>query len=144
MLAIMGGASRKGQWTPARRTTIIAMMGGVDLDFRSAALAPGVTEITVVAVMGGVEIIVPPGLAVECEGIGIMGGFDHHTESTTLAHADTPLLRIKGVALMGGVELRTRLPGESAADARRRQREELRLARKEQQRLKRENRSKGW
>jgi hypothetical protein len=46
---------------------------------------------------------------------------------------------------MGGVEVRVRLPGESAADARRRQREEQRAARKEQRRLQKENRSlKGW
>jgi hypothetical protein len=145
MVAIMGGTTRKGPWVPARRTTVIAMMGGAELDFREAALAAGVTEITLIAVMGGAEIIVPPDLAIECDGVGIMGGFEHHAATTMNSGPAAPLLRIKGFALMGGVEVRVRLPGESAADARRRQREEQRAARKEQRRLQKENRSlKGW
>ncbi len=144
LVAIMGGTTRKGPWVPARRTTIIAMMGGADLDLRDAALAPGVTEITVIAIMGGAEIIVPPGLAVQCDGIGIMGGFDHQA-AARLPGPDAPLLRIKGVALMGGVEVSVRLPGETAADARRRRREELRAARKLQRRLRKEKHSgEGW
>jgi hypothetical protein len=145
MVAIMSGTTRKGPWVPARRSTVIAMMGGAELDFREAVLPPGVTEITVVAVMGGAEIIVPPGLAVECDGVGIMGGFDYHTPTGIGSGAAVPTLRIKGVALMGGVEVVVRLPGESAADARRRQRQELRDARKEQRRLNRDSRGgEGW
>src|SRR5690606_34627709 len=51
VVAIMGGAERKGSWTPARRNHVIAVMGGVCLDFRGASLAPGVTEVNVLAVM---------------------------------------------------------------------------------------------
>jgi hypothetical protein len=41
LVAIMGGVSRRGQWTPARHTHFYALMGGAQLDFRDARLGPG-------------------------------------------------------------------------------------------------------
>lgn len=144
MVAILGGVSRKGHWQPARRSRIIAFMGGVDLDFRDVALPNGTTEIFIVAIMGGAEIIVPPDLAVECSGVGILGGFEHHADLSHRAGADVPRLRITGVTLMGGVDVKVRLPGESAADARRRLREERRALRKQRRELYRPDRSRDW
>jgi hypothetical protein len=122
-IAILGGARRAGRWTPARVNTTIAFCGGAELDFREAAFGPGVTELRVVAVWGGVEIIVPPSLHVECSGVGIMGGFEHAPDLTGEAAPGAPTLRVSGVALMGGVEITVRNPGESARDARQRRRE---------------------
>ncbi len=131
VVAILGGASRRGPWTPARKNFAFAMMGGAELDFREAVLGPGVTEVQVFAMWGGIEIIVPPGMNVESHGAGIMGGFDHLTDIAP--DPDAPTLRITGVAIMGGVEITQRYAGESSRDARRRRR----IARKEQRRLRR-------
>ncbi len=127
---ILGGGSRKGRWIPARRTYGAAIMGGVELDFREALLPQGVTEVSVLAVWGGIEIIVPPGLLVECRGVGILGGFDHRSDSAVIPGSEAPVLRINGVAFMGGVDISERYPGESSGDARRRRR----LERREQRR----------
>ncbi|MCG6954678.1 MAG: DUF1707 domain-containing protein [Gemmatimonadetes bacterium] len=121
VVAIMGGATRKGRWTPARTSLVLSIMGGTQLDYREAALGPGVTEVKAFAMMGGVEIVVPPGIHVESHGIGIMGGFDHVTDYEQ-SDPEAPTLRITGLALMGGVEITVRNPGESARDARRRRR----------------------
>jgi len=125
-IAMLGGAKRSGQWMPARVNQTIAVMGGVELDFREAVMPRGVTELKVYAVMGGVEIIVPPGLNVESHGIGILGGFDHAGNDMPMADPNAPVLRISGLALMGGVDIKVRRPGESARDARRRKRQERR------------------
>jgi hypothetical protein len=130
MVAILGGATRKGAWTPARQNYAVAVCGGAHLDFREAVFGPGVTDLRVLAMWGGVEIIVPPGINVESHGIGILGGFEHRSEHTYI-ESDTPTLRISGVAVMGGVDIHTRYAGETARDARRRQR----LERKERRRL---------
>ncbi len=130
LVAIMGGVSRSGGWVPARHTKIYTCMGGVELDFRDAMMPPGVTEITVYAMWGGVSIIVPPQLAVEIEGIAIMGGFDHTLRAPAQLDPDRPRLRIGGVVVMGGVQIETRLPGETEGDARRRRRHERRALRK--------------
>ncbi|HSJ15720.1 MAG TPA: LiaF domain-containing protein [Longimicrobiales bacterium] len=129
ILAVMGGVERRGAWQPAARTYVIGLMGGVDLDFREVALPPGETELFVLALMGGIDIVVPPDLAVDVSGIAIMGGFEHRDVSRSLP-PDAPRLRVRGLALMGGVDVQVRQPGESAKDARRRLREEQRARRR--------------
>jgi len=126
MIAVCGGTSRKGRWVPARRNTAVGVMGSVQLDFREAMLGPGVTEVAVFACLGGVEIIVPPEMAVEVDGIAIMGGFDNETDTVLNRDPDQPLLRVKGLVVLGGAEIAVRLPGESARDAKKRKRLERR------------------
>ncbi len=126
VVALMGGAMRKGPWSPARNVYVTTLMGGASLDFREASLDSGVTEVYVLAIMGGVEIIVPPGLQVESNGIGIMGGFDHGRGASRSPDPNAPILRITGLALMGGVEIKEREPGETEKDHRIRRREERR------------------
>ncbi len=125
VFAVMGGATRKGRWMPARTNVALSIMGGTKLDFREAALGPGVTEVRVFAIMGGTEIVVPPGIHVESHGIGIMGGFDHFSDYQE-GSEDAPVLRVTGLAMMGGVEITVRNPGESSREARKRRREKHR------------------
>jgi len=132
VVALMGGTERKGNWTLPRTLDVLAVMGGVELDFREARFAPGTTQINVAAIMGGVEILVPPGVRVETSGIGVMGGFESFSQSGDQA---APLLRISGFALMGGVEIAQRLVGESKRAAKLRQRDERKLLREQQRRL---------
>jgi Domain of unknown function (DUF1707)/Cell wall-active antibiotics response 4TMS YvqF len=109
-LAVMSGVNRKGRWQVAPRSTAVAVMGGISLDLRGAVLSAPTTTITVVAVMGGVEIIVPPGIRVETPGFGFMGGWDNRTEQETDLPAGAPLLRVRGFAFMGGLDVRTKPP----------------------------------
>ncbi len=125
-VAVLGGTHRRGRWTPARTNYAIAVCGGAKLDFREAVMGPGVTELQIFALWGGVEVIVPPGLHVESQGIGLLGGFDHRAGSYAEPAPGAPTLRVTGVALMGGVDIKVRHPGESARDARRRRRVERR------------------
>lgn len=130
VVACLGGSSRRGRWTPARRNYAIAVMGGAELDFREAVFGPGVTEVQVYALWGGVDIIVPPGINVESHGIAIMAGFDHSADSPPSSDPNQPTLRITGLAVMAGVDVSVRYPGESARDARRRRRSERREQRR--------------
>lgn len=130
-IAILGGYEKKGEWTPPRKLQSLAIMGGAGLDFREARMPPGVTEVNILAIMGGTEILVPPGLAVETHGFGFMGAFEGVDQAGVDADPDAPRLVIRGLAIMGGVEVTVRLPGETARDARQRRK----LARKERRRL---------
>jgi hypothetical protein len=133
VVAVMGGAERRGPWITSSRVQVVALMGGVVLDLRETRLPEGLTEVVAIAIMGGIEVIVPPGLRVVSDGFGILGGFEHASE-TTPVRADVPTLRISGLALMGGVEIVERLPGESEAEARRRRKSERTLRKEEQMR----------
>ncbi len=132
VVAIMGGAERKGVWTPPSNLHVFALMGGAELDFREARFGPGVTEVTIFAMMGGVEIVVPPGVHVDMNGMAVMGGFSQSGRGAPAEDPNAPVLRVGGFALMGGVEVDVRLPGERAGEARRREK----LERQELKRLK--------
>ena len=119
MIGIWGGSGRRGRWTPARKCIAVATMGGVELDFRDAIL-PEHIEVTAIAVMGGIEIIVPPGVVVDTGGIAIMGGFEYQGDSAAQPPPDAPTISVKGMALMGGVNVTTRFSGETAREAKRR------------------------
>lgn len=120
MVAIFSGPSRKGAWTAPRRLNVVALLGGADIDFREARLCHGVTEVNCKALLGGVHIIVPPELRVEVEGTGVLGAFEDRTHPGLYDELDTCSLRITGLALLGGVEIEQRLPGESKRVAKKR------------------------
>jgi hypothetical protein len=131
MVAALGGVERKGRWIPARQNYAVAVLGGVVLDFREALLPPGETEVWIFSAMGGAEIVVPPGLSVESDGIAILGSFEHREDALVSPDPDAPVLRIRGLAIMGGVEVSIRYPGETPREAKRRHR----FAKKRQKRL---------
>jgi Domain of unknown function (DUF1707)/Cell wall-active antibiotics response 4TMS YvqF len=108
-IAVMSGVQRRGSWRVPVDSTAVAFMGGVELDLRTAVLSGPVTTITAVAFMGGIEITVPPGIRVESSGFGFMGGWDNRATEERLA-PDAPVLRVRGVAIMGGVDIRTKEP----------------------------------
>ncbi len=126
LTAVFGGFEKRGAWTCPRRVTVTAVMGGAEVDLREAELAPGVTEMSVTAIMGGVELIVPPWLSVEVDATAIMGGFEELHRAPTTPEPGRRVLRVTGVAIMGGVSIETRLPGESRRDAKRRAKREAR------------------
>ena len=136
MAGVLGASTRGGAGIAPREMYAVALMGGVELDFREAGFGPGVTEVTVFALWGGVDIIVPPGLQVECSGAGIMGAFERTPDELADASAGSldpgsPVLRVNGVAMMGGVDVTTRLPGEREKDAARRRKLARKARRKE-------------
>jgi len=133
MVAALGGVERKGRWIPARKNYAVAVMGGLNLDFREALLPPGETEVWLFTIMGGAEIIVPPGLTVESDGVAILGGFAHQEDASINTDPNAPILRLRGLSILGGVDVTIRYPGESVRDAKRR----LKELRKAQKRLKR-------
>jgi len=132
LVAFIGGASRSGEWTPPERLQVVAVMGGVDLDFRRALLAPGLSEVRVFALMGGVTITVPKDLPIEVTATAILGGIDQGPLkggsagssassgspggfSASPVAADAPrsateerrsLVMVSGVAIMSGITIR--------------------------------------
>jgi uncharacterized protein DUF1707 len=103
IVAIMGGAERKGRWRPARNTNVVAVMGGAELDLREAELADGVT-ITAVTVMGGIGIAVPDGVSVELGGFAVLGANGGPRDQVPPL-PNAPIVRVRAFSLMGGVDV---------------------------------------
>jgi hypothetical protein len=112
-LAILGGTRRAGKWAPPENMLALAMMGGVELDFREAVLQPGqVVTINCFAFWGAIDITLPPDVHVETGGFALMGGFDQTGEAWAEVPEDAPTIRINGFALMAGVDVKVREKGE--------------------------------
>jgi hypothetical protein len=113
-LAFMGGSSRKGLWEVGATHTAFAMWAGITLDLREARLTSRETVIYANAIWAGIDIIVNEHTHVIVDGIGIMGGFEQARDKVAPAVGpDSPVVRVKGVALMAGVSVQRRpMPGQ--------------------------------
>lgn len=134
-VAILSGFERKGRWTVPKRFNSFAFMGGGELDLREANFADHEVVVNCVAIMGGMNVIVPPGVEVVVRGIGIMGGFDHR-ESDQADEPGAPRVIVTGFAFWGGVGVErklTRAERQRLKEERRQEKLERRAARKELQ-----------
>ena len=107
-VAILGGVDRGGAWVVPPRHSVVAVLGGVQLDLREARFSQREVTIDVFTMMGGVDITVGEDVEVDVSGFGIMGGFDHRATGPGLPGA--PKVRVVGLALMGGVNVRRGQP----------------------------------
>ncbi|MFJ7078124.1 DUF1707 domain-containing protein [Streptomyces sp. NPDC098781] len=132
-VAVMSGFQRKGRWTAPRRFNCFAFWGGGEIDLREANFADRVIEINCVAIMGGIEVIVPPGVEVEVRGVGIMGGFDHREDGVP-GDSGGPRVIVTGFAFWGGVGVERKLTRAQKLELREERRRE-KLERREQREL---------
>jgi Domain of unknown function (DUF1707)/Cell wall-active antibiotics response 4TMS YvqF len=132
-VAVMSGFERKRRWIVPRRFNAVTVMGGAEIDLRDADFAAREVEINCVAIMGGVNIVVPPGVEVVVRGIGIMGGFDTREEGVP-GEPGAPRVIVTGFAFWGGVGVErklTRAERQALKDGRRQDRLERRQQRAE-------------
>ena len=130
IVAIFGGAERKGRWLVEPHTNVLTVFGGVALDLRTAVLSQREVTLNITCVFGGVEVKVPPGVRVISSGAAIFGG--HTVPDDDPLEPDAPVVRLSGFTLFGGVDVK-RVADTSdldREDLRRRERE-LRWARRE-------------
>jgi class 3 adenylate cyclase len=107
-VSVMGGSQRKGRWRLRDKTNAVAVMGGCLLDLRNAEVEGHGVVINAIAVMGGIEIIVPEGIEVELGGIAIMGGKDASRLKDVPSLPGSPVIRVKAFAFWGGVSVRSK------------------------------------
>ena len=104
-IAIMSGANRGGRWIVPKRVRVFAFWGGSVIDLRDARFESGTTVVNAIAIMGGVQILAPEDVHVRVTGIGIMGGFGE-SRSNAVSPDHAPVVRVKGFAFWGGVNIR--------------------------------------
>lgn len=112
-IAVMGGSNRKGLWEVGATHTAFAMWAGITLDLREARLTSRETVIYANAIWAGIDIVVNEYTQVIVDGIGIMGGFEQARDKVApTIGPDSPVVRVKGVALMAGVSVQRKpMPG---------------------------------
>lgn len=101
IVAVMGGATRKGFWRLARTCHAVNVMGGSDLDLCDAELADHDVELNVYAIMGGSEIRIPDHMNVKISDFALMGGNEAKIGDPT-PDPGGPVVHIRLISLMGG------------------------------------------
>jgi hypothetical protein len=107
---------RQPGWV-VRSTSYSAVLGNVLLDLSVARIPDSDTYLDITAVLGGVQVILPPELPVSCEGTAILGSVSAFGQSASggLASRDfarhgsdgsRSSLRIRCRAILGSVDIR--------------------------------------
>lgn len=105
--AILGGKRFRSTARRLRAGSVVASMGGVELDLRDATLDPDGATLDVDATMGGVQIMVPPNWAVEIDKQALAGGVEARVTARESLPEDAPHLHVRAAVRMGGALVTT-------------------------------------
>ncbi len=116
-LAIMGAVEKKGSPWELKSSDYLALMGGIELDLRDAFVSEGEVELNLIAIMGGINIMLPPDISVEWSGTSFLGGVSVMGKGTggilgssqghIQAESDERFkLNLRMNTLMGGIEIK--------------------------------------
>ncbi|OKI04488.1 hypothetical protein A6A06_06700 [Streptomyces sp. CB02923] len=105
--AFWSGFVRKGRWTAPRIFTAGVFQAGGQIDLRDANFEAEEITVRCFALMGGIEVVVPPGVEVQVTGWGFMGGFE--PDDSEPGEPGAPRVKITGFAMMGGVGFRRKV-----------------------------------
>ena len=103
VFAVWGGGEYRIRAKDFRGGSLVAFMGGFDVDLREADIEGNQAVIDVNCLMGGGVIRVPETWAVSMRVSAFMGG---HSLKAREGPQPTKTLIVKGIAIMGGVEVR--------------------------------------
>lgn len=114
-ISFLGDCTRSGVWRVPEQHTAFSMMGSVTVDLREAVFAGREVTINAVAIMAGIDVVVNRWTQVIVDGVGIMGDFSQARDKVPAEiTATSPVVRVKGLALMAGVTVQRKpMPGES-------------------------------
>lgn len=107
LIAVFDGTKLRSESKAFRGGSMLAWFGGVDADLRGAELASG-ARLSVGALFGGIQLIVPEGWRLETSIKAVAGGYDVGGRGPE--DPDAPLLVIDGYALCGGVAVSRKPP----------------------------------
>jgi hypothetical protein len=110
MIAVFGGAERRGRFRAGAWIKAVAVFGGVEIDLSEAVFDEPELVIHCTAVFGGVEIKVPAHVTLRGGGIGIFGGSDIRQQEG--ADPAGPVVTVKTVCVFGGVEAQQKRPSK--------------------------------
>ena len=103
---IMGGGEFKYSTRTLKGGNVFAVMGGCKIDLTGADFTTDSIVIDTFTFWGGIEIIVPQNWQVNMQGTPLLGGMDNKTSYVDSGQTPVKQVIIKGMAIMGGVEVK--------------------------------------
>lgn len=84
---------------------VTAVMGDYEIDLRGATLDMKGANMSLMACFGTIELHIPQQMALEVNGIPVLGCVDNFTHQIVTKADGVPVLRIKCIAIFGGIEI---------------------------------------
>jgi predicted membrane protein len=108
-VAVFGGGDRIVLSQNFQGGKVLAVFGGSNFNMARAKMAPGKNYIDLLAIFGGVKLIVPEDWHIRIDVVSIFGGFSdkHRIQPYSSDYKPTSELVIKGFVLFGGGEIRS-------------------------------------
>ena len=100
--AVLGGKKFESHARDLKSGTVVASMGGIELDLRDATLDEDGATLDLRTTMGGVQVIVPKEWAVDVDKKSVAGGFDVKVTPPEDLPEDAPRLHVHAVTRLGG------------------------------------------
>ena len=112
VVSVFGDNKKEGRWSVPRHLRVLSVFSAVKIDLREAVLQSNETVIEAVAVFADVQIIVPPDIAIECDGHTFMGSFNVSNSKRKGVAGRPPLgapvVRVTGSAYLANVTIKVR------------------------------------
>jgi len=102
---VFGGAHQRIYSKNLKGGDVVAIFGGCELNLSHSDFKDTIT-LEVVAIFGGIKIIVPPNWEIKSEAAAIFGGIDDKRAVAPFGEGPRKILVIKGLALFGGVDIK--------------------------------------
>ena len=117
VVAALNGIDIESRARAFRGGSAHTVMGGIQLDLRGATLDPTGGRLELLAVMGGIQLIVPDTWRVRIEpSYAIVGGIDTPRHKEDVPDTE-PALEIASYAVLGGIQVAKRPAAPAAATA---------------------------
>lgn len=107
-VAILGGGRKNINSQNFKGGKITTILGGSDIDLHESNLAEGNNSLEIIAILGGIDIIVPRDWKVILNVTSIFGGFDDkRILNANQVYESNKVLIIRGTVIFGGGNLKT-------------------------------------
>ncbi|MEO8910972.1 MAG: LiaF domain-containing protein [Gemmatimonadaceae bacterium] len=115
IVSIFANNQKEGRWLVPAHLRVFSVFGSAKVDLREAILQHRESTIEVMSIFADVQIIVPPGVAVECDGDALLGAFtvsESKRRDRTPAPPSLggPVVRVIGSAYVASVTVKIRPP----------------------------------
>ena len=102
--AILSGHETRAVPSPFKEAEVVAVMGGIKLDFTQTQMEGDAATLDITVVMGGLEVNAPPDWNVVNQVLPLLGAAEDKRRPSAVVPTKT--LTIRGTVLMGGIEIK--------------------------------------
>jgi hypothetical protein len=112
IVSIFADNRKVGRWLVPEHFRVFSIFGSAKIDLRDAVLQHRVTVIEALGLCADIQVIVPPGVAVECDGDALLGAFTLNESKRGKGGGPpppgAPVVRVVGSAYLASVTVKVR------------------------------------